>query len=231
METHSQVGVTTAPSLLWDLAPAPPEPKKPVGDANGDGVVNIQDLVFVAGQYGQSGQNSADVNSDGVVDIQDLIFVAGILDTGAAAPAAVSQASELFTATEVQRWLTQAQGLPLTDARAQRGIHFLQQLLLALTPKKTSLLPNYPNPFNPETWIPYHLANDSDVLLSIYAVNGALVRELDLGHQRAGYYTDRRRAAYWDGRNESGEAVASGVYFYQLRADDYSATRRMVILK
>ena len=217
--------------LLWDLTPAPPEPKKPVGDANGDGVVNIQDLVFVAGQYRQSGQNSADVNGDGVVDIQDLIFVAGILDTGAAAPSALPQASELFTAAEVQAWLTQAQGLHLTDARSQRGIHFLQQLLLALTPKKTSLLANYPNPFNPETWIPYHLANDSNVSLSIYDINGALVRELDIGHQSAGFYTTRAKAAYWDGRNETGEAVASGVYFYQLRAGDYSQIRKMVILK
>ena len=201
------------------------------GDANGDGVVDVQDLVFVAGQYRQSGQNAADVNGDGTVDIEDLIFVAGVLDTEAAAPSALVQASELFTAADVQAWLTQAQGLHLTDARSQRGIRFLQQLLLALTPQKTSLLPNYPNPFNPETWIPYHLANDSNVSLSIYDINGALVRELDLGHQRAGYYTDRSRAAYWDGRNESGEAVASGVYFYTLSAGDYSATRKMVILK
>ena len=98
-------------------------------------------------------------------------------------------------------------------------------------PLNTTLLPNYPNPFNPETWIPYHLANDSDVLLSIYDINGALVRELDLGHQRAGYYTDRNRSAYWDGRNEWGEPVASGVYFYQLRADDYSQMRKMIIVK
>ena len=98
-------------------------------------------------------------------------------------------------------------------------------------PLNTTLLPNYPNPFNPETWIPYHLANDSDVLFSIYDINGALVRELDLGHQRAGYYTDRSRAAHWDGRNEFGELVASGVYFYQLRAGDYLKLRKMVILK
>ena len=98
-------------------------------------------------------------------------------------------------------------------------------------PKLTQLLQNFPNPFNPETWIPYHLANDSDVWLSIYDLNGVLVRELDLGHQGAGYYTDRSRAAYWDGHNELGESVASGVYFYQLQAGDYAATRKMIILK
>ena len=94
--------------------------------------------------------------------------------------------------------------------------------LAALMPKETALLANYPNPFNPETWIPYHLANDADVSLSIYDVDGALVRELDLGHQRT---------AHWDGRNGLGERVASGVYFYTLITDDYTETRRMVIVK
>ena len=98
-------------------------------------------------------------------------------------------------------------------------------------PEETLLLSNYPNPFNPETWIPYHLANDSDVQISIYDINGALVRQLDLGHQRAGYYINRSRAAYWDGRNEFGERVATGIYFYQLQADDMSLLRKMVILK
>ena len=98
-------------------------------------------------------------------------------------------------------------------------------------PDETLLLPNYPNPFNPETWIPYHLANDTDVQISIYDINGALVRQLDLGHQRASYYTDRNHAAYWDGCNEFGERVATGVYFYQLQAGSESFLRKMVILK
>ena len=85
---------------------------------------------------------------------------------------------------------------------------------------ETHLLPNYPNPFNPETWIPYQLASAADVKLTIYDMKGELVRRLDLGYQPAGYYTDRAKAAYWDGRNESGESVASGIYFYQLRAGE-----------
>ena len=100
-----------------------------------------------------------------------------------------------------------------------------------LTPAETALLPNYPNPFNPETWMPYRLAHPAHVTLTIYDTKGAPVRRLDLGHQSAGYYTDRAKAAYWDGRNDSGESVASGVYFYQLHAGDYIAVRRMVILK
>ena len=98
-------------------------------------------------------------------------------------------------------------------------------------PETTGLLANYPNPFNPETWIPYQLTTDTDVRILIYDARGILVRRLELGHQPAGTYTSRSRAAYWDGRNEVGESVASGVYFYTLTAGDFSATRKMLILK
>ena len=98
-------------------------------------------------------------------------------------------------------------------------------------PQQTSLLANYPNPFNPETWIPYQLAKAADVKLTIYDINGHVVRHLDLGHQAAGTYQSRSRAAHWDGKNELGEAVASGVYFYKFIAGDFSATRKMLIRK
>ena len=98
-------------------------------------------------------------------------------------------------------------------------------------PEETSLLPNYPNPFNPETWIPYQLAESADVTLTIYDLQGRVVRDLDLGHRRAGVYQHRSRAAHWDGRNAQGEPVASGVYFYTLKAGDFSATRKMLIRK
>ena len=96
---------------------------------------------------------------------------------------------------------------------------------------ENTLLANYPNPFNPETWIPYQLSASADVSVSIYAVDGRLVRRLDLGHQVAGVYRSRSRAAYWDGRNEFGERVASGLYFYTLTAGDFTATRKMLIRK
>ena len=98
-------------------------------------------------------------------------------------------------------------------------------------PDETLLLSNYPNPFNPETWIPYQLAQDTEVQILIYNVHSRIVRRLDLGHQQAGFYTHRSRAAYWDGRNAFGERVAAGVYFYQLQADGISSLRKMVILK
>ena len=119
----------------------------------------------------------------------------------------------------------------VTAEDVRQGWIQLQTLHAYEIPAETALLNNYPNPFNPETWIPYQLAHAADVTLTIYDTKGALVRQLDLGYQQAGYYTDRARAAYWDGRNNLGEAVGSGIYFYQLRAADYSITRKMVILK
>lgn len=98
-------------------------------------------------------------------------------------------------------------------------------------PKETALLSNYPNPFNPETWMPYQLAKPAEVTVTIYAADGKLVRTLAVGHQPAGVYQSKSRAAYWDGRNEVGEPVASGVYFYTLKASDFTATRKMLIRK
>ncbi len=106
-----------------------------------------------------------------------------------------------------------------------------QQLMPEPPPVKTELLANYPNPFNPETWIPYHLAKASDVQITIYNARGVVVRQLDLGRQREGYYINRSRAAYWNGHNAIGERAASGLYFYQLQADSVSLLRKMVILK
>ena len=100
-----------------------------------------------------------------------------------------------------------------------------------IPPDRTQLLVNYPNPFNPETWIPYQLAEPAEVTICIYATSGVLVRKLGLGHQAVGYYTNRSRAAYWDGRNAVGEAVASGIYFYTLTAGDFTATGKMLIRK
>ena len=206
------------------------EPTKLIGDVNSDGTVNIADLVLVASNLGQIGQNAADVNSDGVVNIADLVLVASALGTSAA-PSIHPYALEMLIATDVKQWLSAAQQLNLTDMKSQRGVLFLQQLLITLTPKETAFLPNFPNPFNPETWIPYHLAKDADVTLYIYTINGELVRTLTFEHQSAGKYQNRSRAAYWDGKNAFGEPVASGLYFYTLTAGDFTATRKMLIAK
>ena len=204
---------------------------KNAGDVNSDGTVNIADLVLVVSNIGETGQNAADVNGDGQVNIADLVLVAGALGNSAASPSLHPQSLEMLTAAKVKQWLFSAQQLDLSDAMSLRGVLFLEQLLTALTPKETTLLANFPNPFNPETWIPYHLAKDADVTLQIYTLNGILVRTLALGHQAAGLYQNRSRAAYWDGRNSIGEKVATGVYFYTLTAGDFSATRKMLIRK
>ena len=206
------------------------EPPQLTGDVNRDGAVNIYDLVLVAGRFGQPGDNGADVNGDGVVNIQDLVLVAGAFGNVAAAPTAWNRDLEIAPAeSDVRQWLAQARQSGLTDAASQRGILTLEQLLAALTPKETALLSNYPNPFNPETWIPYRLASDADVQISIYDAKGVLIRRLNPGHQSAAVYESRDKAIYWNGRNDFGERVSSGVYFYTLRAGDFSATRKMLV--
>ncbi|MYE89433.1 T9SS type A sorting domain-containing protein [Candidatus Poribacteria bacterium] len=119
----------------------------------------------------------------------------------------------------------------VTADDVKSGILALEDLIAYEIPAETELLRNYPNPFNPETWIPYRLAEDTDVSLTIYDVNGTMVRTIDIGHQSAAVYESRSKAIYWDGRNRFGEQVASGIYFYSLSAGDFSATRKMVILK
>ena len=218
--------------LLWDITPTPPASESIAEDVNKDNVVNIQDLVAVAAALGQTGENAADVNDDEVVNIQDLVAVAAALGQAAAAPSAIRlQAIAHITSAEVHHWLIHAQQLDIKNRNTQHGIRFLEYLLAVLTPKETTLLPNYPNPFNPETWIPYRLATAAEVSISIYSAEGKLVRMLALGHQPVGIYESRSRAAFWDGRNTLGESVASGVYFYTLTAGDFTATRKMLIAK
>ena len=201
-------------------------------DVNRDGSVNILDLVLVASMYGNKGQNLApDVNRDGIVDVLDLVLVAGMFGNAAAAPSTQPQAPEILTAAAVQQWLTDARSLEVSDPIVKRGLVVLEQLLASLIPTETKLLANYPNPFNPETWIPYRLAEAAFVTLTIYDLNGQVVRTLDVGHRIAAVYESRSKAVYWDGRNEVGESVASGLYFYHLSTGDYSATRKMLILK
>ena len=201
-------------------------------DVNADGVINISDLVLVDARLGTVGENTADVNGDGVVDIADLVLVAHTIGPGgAAAPTAHNNAVALLTAEQVQQWLIEARFLGDTSLAHQNGVRVLEHLLGRLTPAATVLLPNYPNPFNPETWMPYQLSEPADVTLTIYDIHGRVVRALDLGHQRAGIYHSRSRAAYWNGKNAVGEPITSGLYFYTLIAGDFTATRKMLIRK
>ena len=198
-----------------------------IGDVNRDGVVNILDLILVARQLGKSvpPDSPVDINGDGVVNIFDLTLVAQGIG-GAAAPPAHGLESKT-----IETWIAEARLADDGSIAFRQGIANLQDLLALLIPEETALLANYPNPFNPETWIPYQLAVPAEVMLTIYDLNGGAVRHLEIGHQQAGLYQSRIRAAYWDGRNQYGESVASGLYFYTLRAGEFTATRKMLIRK
>jgi phosphoribosyl-AMP cyclohydrolase len=229
-------------SITGDIIPALPPNitiavgEYPAGDVNQDGRVSIVDLVLVAKDLGSNTPFNlrTDVNRDGVINIQDLILVAQnfgtSVDSATASPLLAIDNKELMPAM-VQAWIDQASAENDGSIVFQQGIENLERLLASLIPEKTALLANYPNPFNPETWIPYHLAKPADVALTIYATDGAVVRTLALGHQSAGMYQSRSRAAHWNGKNALGESVASGVYFYTLTAGEFSATRKMLIMK
>ena len=207
----------------------------PAWDINADGITNVLDLILVAQHLGEdaSANRQSDVNGDGTINVLDLIVVAQNLgDTiDAAAPSYLAiETLELDSAT-VHQWIAEAEVENDGSLAFRHGIENLRRLLAALLPEETALLPNYPNPFNPETWIPYHLSETADVTVRIYAADGVLVRTLALGHQVAGIYESHSRAAYWDGKNEVGEPVASGVYFYTLTANDFTGTGKMLIVK
>ena len=211
--------------------PQPGTTAKSQYDVNGDGTVDNVDAALVAGA---SGTNNAayDVNGDGLVNFLDLLLVFDNRDAGAAGAPTVVPTQ--LTAVQVDRIQEQIDLLRATNDRSPVALYtlqYLQSLLASARPGKTQLLANYPNPFNPETWIPYELATDTNVKVTIYDAQGIVVRTLSIGHQSAGYYTSRDRAAYWDGRNSFGELVASGLYFYQLETDEASLMRKMVILK
>ena len=202
----------------------------PTGDVNRDGVISILDLILVAQQLGRRvpAGSPVDINGDGVVSILDLIRVAQGIAGSPAAPAAGAKSVD---AAMIEAWIAHARLEDDGSVAFKQGIENLQNLLASLIPEETALLRNYPNPFNPETWIPYRLAEDAFVTLTIYDGAGQVVRTLDVGHQIAAVYENRSKAIYWDGRNGLGEQVASGVYFYHLSAGVYSATRKMAILK
>ena len=202
-------------------------------DVNGDGSVNNadSDAITVAIAAGAT-DAKYDVNGDGTVNVFDLVEIIANRDPGAAG--APTLFGMKMSAAQIDSLQEQIDLLIATNDRspaALRTLIYLQQLLVTARPEKTLLLANYPNPFNPETWIPYELATDTDVKVTIYNTQGVVIRSLQLGHQSAGYYMGRDRAAYWDGRNALGEQVASGLYFYQLETDAMSLMRKMVILK
>ena len=214
-------------------------------DVNADGTVNILDLTAVAqgidAASDPAGGKGSGFSFEDVEEVLEAVAEqAADIEAAAEAPTRVSTRQAVLSAgiahQNVANALADVKALQVSDVNLSKRLTVLKEFLHLLTemgtiPDTTTLLPNYPNPFNPETWIPYHLAKDAEVIVRIYNVRGSVVRELILGHQAAGVYESRGRAAYWDGRNQIGEPVSSGLYFYTLTAGDFNATRKMLILK
>ena len=201
-------------------------------DVDADGDVDTMDLVTVVNNFGSPTPGRNDVDNNGAVDAADVraVFNAVLAAEAEAAPA-LAQTRITHTAKTLHHYVQQTKQAGV-DANVYRGLAVLEELIEPfLLPDETSLLRNYPNPFNPETWFPYQLSSAADVTFAIYSVNGTLVRTLSLGHQAAGVYRSKSRAAYWDGRNAFGEPVASGIYFYTLTAGTFTATGKMLIRK
>ena len=235
----------------------------PSWDVNKDGKINIFDLVIAANQFSQSGENMlGDVNQDQVVNIFDIVLIgshfgeeAGGNNSLLAAPSHLSlnqQIDELFTTgliepngTMRQRLLEmqrQLSSLTLQIDGVSKTRAILNGLITGLNtvvPQQTQLLQNYPNPFNPETWIPFELTESQSIQIAIYSADGDLVRSLSLRELPAGSYLTPDRAAYWDGQDQNGRRVSSGIYFYQLQSDGLlgsklsplSNPRKMIIVK
>ena len=207
-------------------------------DVNADSVVDILDLTAVAQAIDTTGGNQLSVKE---VELAVLITAeqAAELEAAAGAPMQIHSpgTAALLSTRITAKNVADALDVVRKDVQLRKEIPAVLETFLALlseitvTPDTTALLPNYPNPFNPETWIPYQLAKPTEVTITIYAINGQVVRQLALGHQAMGLYQTRSRAAYWDGKNALGESVVSGVYFYTLTAGDFNATRKLLIVK
>ncbi len=219
---------------LPDITSYVPLPNALLWDIDNSGIVDIQDLILVSNNFAAPTLQypKADVNKDGRIDIIDLLLIAAHLGESCIVSAPPTRLSVLPEHVErISEWLTAAYQIDDGSDVFRNGIDNLEVLLNSVLPAKTALLPNYPNPFNPETWIPYDLAQDAKVDIKIYNLKGETIKELNIGFQNAGSYRSREMAAYWDGRNSAGELVASGVYFYSLNTGKARAVRRMTIVK
>lgn len=221
------------------------ENRFPPADVNRDGQVDILDGTLVVENFGKN-DPQFDITGDGVIGIADLVEIVKYLHCelvpkgpvhnhsqhAAIGTDLVSDGNMRVSQETVQQWLTILHQTNDGSLTFKEAIALLKTLLYPTLPEQTILFANYPNPFNPETWIPYYLATDADVTITIYDAIGGLVCQLNIGHQRPGYYTTRNRAAYWNGTSETGEPVASGIYYYTLTTGNNSSlTRKMVILK
>ena len=214
-----------------------PPAESPPWDVNRDGKVDVLDMVLVADNLGKDITTpvvpNPDVNGDGKVNVFDFVIVAQYFGAvySAAAPSRDIWSVDPRYLPMLARMYNMVQDRSDSDPAFLSTKELLRRLISSIKVSRTEAFQNYPNPFNPETWIPFQLAEGSDVEVRIYNSAGRLVKVLDLGFRDAGYYTSREDSARWDGTDESGERAASGVYFYTVRAGEYTATRKMLLVK
>jgi hypothetical protein len=229
------VNILDLVAVAREFGTSPPEVS--TADVNRDGTINIVDLVLVGRHFGENySPTAAPSISQAMAMIDGVSMVAQGRRHGSVSVKVWlddTHWEEAYASLRSQ----QVQNVTIHPSLIRVKVHPQIELLLARRgttpslPSMTTLLSNYPNPFNPDTWIPYVLARDAMVQIQIHDARGHLVRTLPLGHQRAGFYADSGRAAYWDGRNDSGEQLPSGIYYYTLQAGDFTATSKMALLK
>ena len=181
-------------------------------DRNGDGIPN--DDINIVGRV-----NATDTYFEDTTIFQDIDVDSSFFDP---------QGTRYFYAV-VPVDVIGIMGTPSIDLNGITPVFSPSDI--AAAPMRTQLLQSYPNPFNPDVWIPYELGEDAAVSVEIYNISGQLVRTLPIGMKNRGQYIAKDKAVYWDGRAQSGERAASGVYFYVLKAGDYVSMRKMAILK
>ena len=220
------------------------------GDVNQDGQVDILDFLLIVVHFGENPPTDVrvDTNKDGEVNLEDLVWIIKVIEENqniAGAPIQKNQVVLMPNAISngtirlsdaaiayLRSFYEKIEEIPADATQIALVKRFLKQLLMpAHGPLVTKLYANYPNPFNPETWIPYQLAADAEITIRIYDTSGKIVRTLFSGHQVSGYYLNRGQAAHWNGKNEFGEQVASGVYICELTTPRFQQTKRLVVLK
>ncbi|MEK6808571.1 MAG: dockerin type I domain-containing protein [Nanoarchaeota archaeon] len=217
----------------------------PPWDVNQDGVVSVFDLSLVGQHFGKSADDKSippyvfpDVNKDKVVNIQDLVLVGNHFgEVYAPPPLAPGRALQPTSEMEIKN-IKKVYNLLLKQSLNEGGYELHSKPLNALrdiieinSAKENMLSQNYPNPFNSETWIPFKIANPSHVGVYVWNSGGKLIRSVDLGYLQAGSYIDKNNAIYWDGKNQVGEALSSGNYFLTLKADNWSSTKKITLVK
>jgi len=208
----------------------------PSWDVDRNGTTSVSDMIAIANLFGQqvSGKNDADVNGDGVVNILDLVILSNHFGESLT-PASPGKEGKISSEnlSVLKNLYKSLEELQSNDPDVAVAKELLVRLIKSNTPQiaESQLLQNYPNPFNPETWIPFRLSKPGTVNLSIYSASGQLIRSIDLGYREIGDYSSRNKAIYWDGKNESGEKVSSGIYFYSIKMGDFTAIKKMIVKK